>query len=262
MLLWTSLAGATCVLSSVAAADELVIRPSSSGDWRADTENVEAVLRCAAMTLMPHFPERKLAPIHVEPRGGPIVLFERGPMGEYQVRLATGETYWAQYAFQFAHEMGHILCDYQDTQHRNKWLEEAICETASLYALRSMAKTWKTDPPYENWRSYAPSLAAYADERLAAAKLPRGKSLADWFADHEAELYQTSTNRELNLVVAAQLLPLLEAEPQHWEAISWINTAQSPKSQTLADFLSDWESRSPERHRAFIRQIADRFAQP
>lgn len=247
--------------AGIAQSAELDIRPNPKSDWRADPENVKAVLDSAAQTLVRHFPDRKLAPILVEPRGGPIVLYERGGEGEYQVRLDTGETYWSQYAFQFAHELGHILSDYQENQHRNKWFEEAICETASLYALREMAKTWKTDAPYENWRGYAPSLAAYADERLAAAKLPEGKTLAAWFADHEAELYGNSTNRELNLVVATQLLPLFEEKPEGWEAIGWLNAANSKQSQTLAEYLADWQRSSPERHRAFVRKIAERFAE-
>lgn len=246
--------------SSLAA--ELDIRPNPKADWQANPDNVKAVLHSAGATLTQHFPERKLAPILVEPRGGPIVLYQRGPEGEYQVRLDTSATFWSQYSFQFAHELGHILCDYQESPHRNRWFEEALCETASLYALREMGKTWKTDAPYENWRSYAPSLAAYADERLAAAQLPEGKTLAQWFADHEAQLYQNATNRELNLVVAAQLLPLFEAQPERWEAITWLNTAGAKQSQTLAEFLADWQHSSPERHRAFIAEIAKRFAMP
>ncbi len=241
---------------------ELDIRPNRRADWAADPDNVKAVLESAAKTLAQHFPERKLAPILVDPRGGPIVLFQRGPEGEYRVRLDTSSTYWSQYAFQFAHEMGHILADYKENPHRNKWFEEAICETASLYALRDMAKSWKTNAPYDNWRGYSTSLGEYADERLAAAKLPEGKTLADWFADHEAELYQTPTNRELNLVVAGQLLPLFEEKPQRWEAIGWLNAADVKQSQTLGEFLADWERNSPERHREFIREIAQRFAKP
>jgi hypothetical protein len=250
----------TIVAAPTLSAAELDIRPNRKADWSADPDNVRAVLESAAKTLTQHFPERKLAPILVDPRGGPIVLFERGPAGEYRVRLDTGATYWSQYAFQFAHEMGHILANYREDPHRNKWFEEAICETASLYALRDMAKTWKTNAPYNNWRGYSTSLAAYADERLAASKLPEGKTLAAWFADHEAELYQNSTNREFNLIVAGQLLPLFEEQPSRWEAISWLNAAESKQSQTLAEFLADWQRNSPERHRDFIREIAGRFA--
>lgn len=246
-------------ICSVAPAAELVIRPNPKADWRADVENVQAVLDSAAAPLWRQFPRRELKPILVEPQGGPIVLFRRGPDGEYLVRLDTGETYWAQYAFQFAHELGHILCNYQERPHRNKWLEESLCETASLFALRAMSRTWRKNPPYPNWRSFAPALRQYADERIEGARLPERRTLADWFADHEAALYQNATRRSLNLVVAAQLLPLLEQKPQHWEAVTWLNAAANGKSQTLGEFLSAWHAEVPQRHRGFIRRIAGKF---
>jgi len=242
-----------------ALADELDIRPNRKADWQAHPANVQAVLDSAARPLWKQFPERELAPILVEPQGGPIVLYRRGENGEYLVRLDTGETYWSQYAFQFAHEFCHILCGYDEDVHRNKWFEESLCEAASLYCLRAMSQEWKTNPPYANWKGYAPSLKNYADDRIAAAQLPEGKTLAQWFADHEAALYRDSTNRELNNVVAVQLLPLLEANPKRWESVTWLNEAKSTQSQTLGDYLSDWHEHAPERHRPFIKTIGGRF---
>jgi hypothetical protein len=122
----------------------LVIRPDADGDWDgASLADVTKVLTSAAETLWEQVPERRLAPIHVEPKGGPIVLYQRGPGGAYRVRLDTGSTYWCQYAFQFAHEFCHILCRYEETEKANKWFEESVCEAASLFALRRMAEVWK-----------------------------------------------------------------------------------------------------------------------
>jgi hypothetical protein len=256
---WLVPAFAAIVASGHAVAGELVIRPNASADWQASPDNVRAVLESAAKTLWKHFPGRDLKPILVEPKGGPIVLYERGEDGQYQVRLDTGDTYWSQYAFQFAHEFCHILCNYDEDAHRNRWFEEAICETASLYALRVMADEWKTDPPFPNWRDYAPALAKYADERLVSAKLPADRTLAAWLKDHEADLYQNSTNRKLNLVVASELLPLFEASPASWEAITWLNAAKSAQSQTFAEYLGDWRREAPEQHHAFIRRIGEKF---
>ncbi|MCA9268010.1 MAG: hypothetical protein KDA41_06045, partial [Planctomycetales bacterium] len=168
---------------------------------------------------------------------------------------------WAQYSYQFAHEFCHILCNYRETPHRNKWFEESLCETASLYSLRAMAEQWQTDPPYPNWKGYSAALAKYAADRIAAAQLPQGQTLADWFADHEATLYQQAVNRELNNVAAVQLLPLLEEDPQRWEAVAWLNEAPSGQSQTLREFLAAWREKAPQRHRGFIRQISVNFGQ-
>ena len=72
----------------------------------------------------------------------PIVLFKRGPRGGSSL-LNTSDRYWCQYAFQFAHEIGHILCRYKDGDSTNKWFEETLCETASLYALEAWLKLGK-----------------------------------------------------------------------------------------------------------------------
>lgn len=138
------------------AGQRLIICPAPKAPWQASLQDVEKVLYSAAGELWVFFPDRSLKPILVEPKGGPITLYKRGPNGEFRVRLATGKTYWSQYAFQFAHEFCHVLCNYREDGRGNKWFEEALCEVASLFALGRMAETWKTAPPYPNWKSYAP----------------------------------------------------------------------------------------------------------
>jgi len=129
LLLWA------CVLVSVVVAGErgapprprLLITPAPVAEWKAPVENVQHVLYSAARELWRFFPQEKvLAPIVVAPKGGPIVWYRRGLNGEYYVQLATGSTYWAQYAFQFAHEFCHILCGYTAKEKANKWFEESL----------------------------------------------------------------------------------------------------------------------------------------
>ncbi|MBE3132602.1 MAG: hypothetical protein IMZ55_03955 [Acidobacteria bacterium] len=236
----------------------LAIHPSAEG-WDAPGPDVEKVLRSAADALWAHFPGRSLKPILVEPQGGPIVLFARGPNGEYRVRLSTGKTYWAQYAFQFAHEFCHILCDFKEGDESNKWFEESVCETASLYALRQMSRTWRTDPPYPHWTDFAPHLRSYAEERLKDARLPRGTTLAAWYREHEATLRKDACQRDLNRVVAGELLALFEKEPRRWEALTWLNAAPATAPRTFEQYLADWHAQCPPAHQGFVRQVAERF---
>ena len=65
-------------LASAVPAAELNIRPQNKAAWRAHPADVKAVLNSSAQPLWKQFPERELAPILVEPKGGPIVLFRRG----------------------------------------------------------------------------------------------------------------------------------------------------------------------------------------
>ncbi len=241
---------------------ELVIRPNPKAKWDAGMRDVEKVLRSAASELWKHFPERRLTPILVEPKGGPIVLYRRGPKGEYRVRLNTGSTYWSQYAFQFAHEFCHILCGYTEDEQSNKWFEESLCETASLFALHRMAETWKTDPPYPHWKDYAPHLRAYADDRLKDVKLPAGRTPAEWYQVNKAALRKNSCDRNKNRVVAGVLLPMLEGRPEHWEAVTWLNAAASKQPRSFQQYLTDWHNQCPAKHKPFVRRIAAKFGIP
>jgi hypothetical protein len=252
-------AGAPVSADAPAKSHELIIKPVATGAWNGQTEDVRRVLQSAAEQMWQYFPDRTLAPILVEPQGGPIALFRRGPHGEYQVRLATGGRLWAQHAYQFAHEFTHILCQYDETPHRNKWFEESLCELASLFALRRMSEVWAVNPPYPNWKSYAQALAAYADDRIAPARLPKGKTPAAWFAVEAKHLYTSSTLRDKNGVVAVALLPLFERAPQHWEAVAYLNVQKPAKELTFAEFLDKWKASAPPKHRAFIAQIKDMF---
>ena len=68
---------------------------------------MQKVLESAANQLTPYIWQKNLKPIQVErSQTGPIVLYKRGNNGEYLVRLNTQKTFWCQYAFQFAHELG------------------------------------------------------------------------------------------------------------------------------------------------------------
>jgi hypothetical protein len=238
-----------------ASPDILVVRDG----WETDRETVRKTLESTAAELWRYFPNREVRPIIVYPQGGPVTLFQRGPNGEIFIRLNTGKTFWAQYAFQFSHELCHVLCQYDADEHGNDWFEEALCELASMFTLRRMGETWKTSPPFAHWKDFAPHLTTYAEDLIRPARLPAGKTLAAWYAEHGRELQGTATNREMNRVVAAALLPLFEQCPEHWEAVTYLNEGSPPAPQSFREFVTDWHQHAPEQHRDFIRRIAAEF---
>jgi hypothetical protein len=229
------------------------------GWGQAAPATVKRVFESTAREIWKHCPNRKLSPIIVSAKGGPIVLYDRGPNGEFVVRLNTGDLYWSQYAYQFAHEFCHILCNYDQDKTGNKWFEESICEMASLFALRRMGESWKTLPPFGHWKGYAKHLTAYAEDRMKKSRLPKDKTLVDWYERHAERLHGTAVDRELNNVVATALLPLFEADPQHWAAVAYLNHGKPEKPQTFAEFLTDWHKHCPKRHRDFVTRVAKEF---
>ncbi|MBI3857607.1 MAG: hypothetical protein HY293_18150 [Planctomycetes bacterium] len=240
--------------------EPLELRVAADGWGDAGAEDVAKVLRSAGEPLAERFPGRKFPLIQVSrSTSTPITLFERGPAGEIRVKLNVEGRHWAQFAFQFGHEMGHIVCGYAEYPNPNLWFEETLCEAASLFVLGRMAETWKTRPPYPNWKDYAGALRKYREERLAKAALPEGSSLADWFRAEEPQLRKDAGRRESNLKMAAALLPLFEEAPERWEAVAALNALRGDASRSFAQYLRDWSKSAPEKQREFVGKIAARF---
>jgi len=253
------LEGEKKVVAAPAKTPKFVVIP---GDWGgAGPDDILAVCRSAAQELTVLFPDRELEPISIkyDAKQGPMVIYGKGADGERRVLLNTKDTYWSQYSYQFAHEVCHILCNYRDSNRANLWFEETLCETASLFVLRKMSETWKTKPPYANWKSYAQKHNDYAEDRLKKTEKLEGLTLAQWFQRNEAELRKTGTNRQKNEVVAVALLPLFEKNPKNWQAVSYLNQWDPKKELTFNEYLQDWHERVPKDLKPFVAEVATLF---
>lgn len=230
-----------------------------TGNWTSDKGSVGPLLQSVARELIPLFPDHGLPVIEVEQKGGPITLFKRGPNGEIRVKLASEGTLWAQYSFQFAHELGHIVCRYDPDEHSNKWFEESVCEMASLFVLRRMAVSWEKNPPFSHWADYRKSLKSYADDRLKKSALPPDQSLAAWYAERAEAFRKNATQRENNLVIAAALLPYFEEKPERWRAFWFLNVEKMTPAHGVEEYFAAWRKNCPEELRAVVTETAQRL---
>jgi hypothetical protein len=238
---------------------ELKLRLATQGWGDASLTDVDAVLHSAGRQVLANFPGAKLDPIQVQPRGGPITLFKRSRDGSIVIKLDTSDRRWAQYSFQFGHELCHVMCRTDDNDTGNLWFEESLCELSSLYTLRRMGDEWKIHPPYPSWKSYAPHLTEYAQQRIDDHPLPKETTLAQWYRDNAEALRKNATDRDRNTVVAAALLPIFENEPTQWAAVQFLNQAKPREKQTFTERLQNWHDQSPAENRPFIRTVAMRF---
>ena len=261
-------------LATAAAAPFTALRaaPSASvrivvegrGPWgKASPGDIGRVAESAAGELWKWCPQTRMDGIRIYRRPDfPQTDFGRGIDGRIAIGLAVEHQRWSQFAFQFAHEFCHALAQHSavgirgwhEPRHANLWLEESLCETASLFALRRMSESWRTRPPYRNWRDFAPHHAAYAAERLAERRhqLPEGRSFRAWFAENENSMRANHALREKNVIVARELLPLFEAAPENWEAIPYLNHGPRVRGRLLREKIADWQAAAPLAHRAFI----------
>jgi hypothetical protein len=249
----------------------LDIRVQANGFGRVSSADIAALLQSAASELWRHCPRAQLDGIDVYHRNDhPQTDFQRSLSGRIAIGLTAQDTRWAQYSFQFAHEFCHVIANYSNNpqrsvrypRHANFWLEESLCETASLFTLRAMSRSWLTAPPYQAWRDYAPWLNDYVEQRLALPdhRLPRGKPFLIWFRENQSALRQNSAIRDRNTIIAIQLLPLFEREPRGWEALAFLNHRSPNSDKSLAQHLAEWRSRCPEDLRPFLTRLAAVFA--
>jgi hypothetical protein len=238
---------------------------------RASPADITAVLQSAAFEIWRHCPHTHLDGIDIYYRADhPQTDLKRTPRGRIGIGLSARDTHWAQYGFQFAHEFCHTLANYSNNserivhypRHANMWLEESLCETASLFALRAMSRSWQSAPPYPAWRNYAPWLNDYVEKRLALPEhhLPTGTPFSIWFHQNQSTLRQNSDARDRNTIIAIQLLPVFEAKPDGWEAVAFLNRSSSDAEKSLAQHLAEWRSQCPKELRPFVSRLAAVFA--
>lgn len=244
------------------------------GAWGgAGSADITKVAESAGGEIWRFCPRSRIEGIRIYHRPDyPQTDYERTSDGCVHIGLASQDTRWSQFAFQFVHEFCHALAQHSEVgirgshepRHANLWFEECLCETASLFALRRMSETWRTRAPYRNWRSYAPALARYASDRLGLRehRLAAGENFPAWFAQNEPAMRAKADLREKNTVVASQLLPLFDAAPENWEAITFLNHGPRVKGKSFARKLADWQAASPPVHRPFIARIGAVFGVP
>jgi hypothetical protein len=241
----------------------LTIRVSAGGWGEGSIQDIEKVLYSAAAEIFAYAPrQREISIVVRHTDDTPITLYERGPKGEFIVLLTAKDTYWSQYAYQFSHEFCHVLAmNSKVTGDPNQWFEESLGETASLFALRKMATTWATSPPYPNWKDYAPSLHNYAQDLINESyrKLPSDMTLAEWFEENETSLRKNPYLRQKDGLVANQLLTLLEREPENWMAVAYLNMSRPSRNEAFRDYLKTWHDHVPKRYEPFVERIATMF---
>ena len=238
------------------------------GGWgSANKESIETLLYSVADELLSRLPANLAVPIVVAHTDrSPVVLYERGPAGEYQVQLHANGENWHLYVYEFAHELCHILSNFDENAgpqnvRYNQWFEETLCETASLFALKNLAARWESSPPAPRWSEAAKKLRRFFDHLLSEGhrQLPLHTPLTAWLQENEEQLRKDPYLRKKNEVVANLLLPLFRDEPQDWAALSYLNLDPADARNNLRHYLLRWYRNAPLEHKHFVAGILAMF---
>jgi hypothetical protein len=213
----------------------------AEGDWGgASTEDLEVVFRSAAsvLALATHQGERfriRLEPTEA-PDGIPVTLFQRNAAGQLVVRTGVRGNLWAKLAFQVGHEFCHVLAGPETcVQDRYFWIEEALCEAASLFVLRGLTKSWSESPPFPWWREYAVEFVNYADQRMREPKhtLPANEVWRRWLLARRSRWEADPYRREDLVILAKRLLPMFETDGSNWHDLELFTVCRADRYQDI-----------------------------
>ena len=104
---------------------------------------------------------------------------------------------WSKLAYQFGHELGHVLCNSWGPEAKPanpcQWLEEALVESFSIRGLGLLAESWERDPPFAGDTAFGGAIRRYREDLLTryrafAAEVGADRGLAGWFKAQRGEV--------------------------------------------------------------------------
>lgn len=229
------------------------------GDWgKAKASDIQFILDNVACHFLRYFAADVRAEVHVHcrPDAANASVSRLTPWSrKHDVVLATHNcNLWC---FQFAHELCHIVCGYSNLVARqNRWFHESLSDVASIFTVRQLAAAGSRAYP-SNWAWFARSISNYANNLMhdPSFQWPAGVAFESWFNANEGNLRKNQYQRKKNRLIAIKILPLLEAEPSHWDAVRFLPRT----TQGFSNFLTCWRDECPEQHGEFISALARLF---
>lgn len=168
-----------------------------SGDWHAaPTDAVMRVLTrirevdLSGMRLLSDRQPRKLR-IENHSEVAPAIWLHSDQPDMASIVVNIGYADWCRLAYQFGHELGHVLSNSWQfsakPQPPTQWLEEVLVETFSVRGLRLLADSWEKSPPFAGDAGFARAVRQYGSALLDKFKADYLSPLK-WFRMNRAKL--------------------------------------------------------------------------
>jgi hypothetical protein len=177
--------------------------------------------------------------------GPPAIWLHDKPPQTAWIIVDIGARAWCQLAYQFGHELGHVLCNSWGPQAKPappcQWLEEAMVEAFSIRGLALLADSWERDPPFPGDAPYANAIREYRANLIAKYSGERAADddLAAWFRAHRGSLPQGVSEAEGPAILA--ILAELERDKACVEDMAALNRWPGRTGVPVEEYLSLWQ---------------------
>jgi len=220
---------------------------SAASDAAAVIERMRAACLAGVALISDHQPQK----LRVDDRSGatPSIWLHTAFPTTAWITVVVVARDWCNLAYQFGHELGHVLCNSwaRDAKPRNpcQWIEEALVEAFSLRGLAVLADDWVRTPPFPNDAAYAGSVRTYRESILAGYRTAaRDQGVAAgfgaWFKTHEAFLNEHGGLDAARGAVST-MLGLLEDHAAITADLGALNRWPGRSGVPLHDYLNLWE---------------------
>jgi hypothetical protein len=198
--------------------------------------------------LSDHQPERLR--VDDQSSGPPhIWLHSENPTTAWIV-VDIGTRAWAQLAYQFGHELGHVMCNSWmwkvETPPPARWLEESLAEAFSIRGLGLLAGEWERNPPFPNDSRYGQPLRNYRHNLIEkyrkAGTSQTETDLAAWLRANRAVLDGSTGLGDYEGPAILAILNEMEADPRCVEDLGAVNRWPQRSSVPLEDYLRLWRT--------------------
>ena len=179
--------------------------------------------------------------------GPPFVWLHSDPPREAWIVVDIRARDWSQLAYQFGHELGHVLCNSWRLNTKPhvpcQWLEESMVEAFSIRGLGLLAESWEEDPPYAGTNDFGQAIWQYRAKVIEGYRQPEGPApdanIAPWLAEMRDTLAKQMSVNPMEGPAILAIVEMLERDKGCVEDMGAVNRWPEP-ALPLEAYLAAW----------------------
>ncbi|UGY22006.1 hypothetical protein HU675_0028855 [Bradyrhizobium septentrionale] len=175
--------------------------------------------------------------------GSPAIWLHDDRPGTAWVIVNIGPRDWSKLAYQFGHELGHVLCNSWVRSAQPgppcQWLEEALVEAFSIRGLGLLWESWEKSPPFAGDQAFAAAIRQYREDLMAQYKNETNQDTSSWFRSHRPELESGRAVGKGKAVL--EILAVLEKEQACVEDLGAANRWPARTRIAIEEYLREWD---------------------
>jgi hypothetical protein len=179
--------------------------------------------------------------------GSPAIWLHNDHKNMAWIIIDVGPRDWCKLAYQFGHELGHVLCNSWDARSKPhtpcQWLEESIVEAFSIRGLGRLAASWESNPPFAGDAAFGAKIREYREnvieEYRRAGEQASDVEIASWFRASRSTLEHSALSGiEGPLII--RVVEELEGDIACVEDLGALNRWPSRSAVPLEEYLARW----------------------